>query len=317
MKSEDSLASVLLVSRLVSDGVQPLKASEFWRLRDHVGKTSVLLGQSEEQLVTEHGIAPGLARRVVGLLERATAMAFELERLDQSGISTLTPFDDTYPPRLIERLGVKAPPLLHAAGDLDLLRRPGLGVVGSRDVSAEGAEVATAAAQRAARLGLPLVSGGAQGVDQLAMTGAYQAGGSVVGILADSLIRTLENPEVRRAVHRGKTVMCTPYSPDAAFSAGNAMGRNKLIYAQSLVTLVVASDVDKGGTWSGAVEAITGKLGTVAVWRGAGEGRGNRAIEERGAIAVASIDALESLLPGSGREPAPPPDGRQASLFEH
>lgn len=315
MKSEDSLATVLLVSRLAAEGLQPLKAGEFWRLHDQVGGPGVLLGRTADALVRELGLAVDLAARVVGLLERATAMAFELERLDQSGIATLTPSDEAYPARLLARLGPKAPPVLHAAGDVALLRRAGVGVVGSRDVAPEGAEVARAAAERAARMGLPLVSGGARGVDRLAMGGAYQAGGSVVGVLADSLVRTLKGPDVRRAVLGGSTVLCTPYGPDAPFSPGNAMGRNKLIYAQSLVTLVVASDLETGGTWSGAVEAVKDGFGRVAVWRGAGEGPGNAAIEKRGAVAVGSVDGLESLL--HEKEPEPPPRERaaQPSLF--
>ncbi len=316
MRSADSLASVLLTSRLASEGVQPLKSSEYWRLVDAVGSTSALLGRREPELVQSYGWAPEMAARLVALLGRATAVAFELDRLDQSGISTLTPYDDAYPPRLGARLGAKAPPLLHAAGDLGLLSRPGLGVVGSRDVSPEGAEIARTAAERGARMGLSLVSGGARGVDQLAMNAAFQADGRVVGVLADSLARSLRRSDVRQAVLGGSAVMCTPYGPDAPFSAGNAMGRNKLVYALSLVTLVVATDIDTGGTWSGAVEAVKDRTGRVAVWRGAGEGRGNAAIEDRGAVAVRSIDDLESLLRAPDEEPPPRSGAVQPTLFE-
>lgn len=46
------------------------------------------------------------------------------------------------------------------------------------------------------------------------------------------------------------------YAPDAGFSVGNAMGRNKSIYALSDYALVVSSSLGKGGTWAGAVEAL-------------------------------------------------------------
>jgi predicted Rossmann fold nucleotide-binding protein DprA/Smf involved in DNA uptake len=282
VRSDDSLATVLLAGRPAGGGgVQPLKASEFWPLRDRVSRPGVLLGRTEEGLVAEHGLEPDLARRVVGLLGRATALAFELERLDQSGISTLTPYDDGYPPRLVERLGAKAPPVLHAAGALDLLLRPGVGVVGRDDVSVEGAEVAREAGGMAARLGLPVVSGGdAPGVGQAATDGARHAGGSVVGILAGSLARTLRRPDVRRAVYAGSTVLCTPFGPDTPFSAGNARGRNLLVHALSLVTLLVECDVETA--------AIAEGVGRVAVWRAAA------------AVAVNSIDDLEALLRDSG-----------------
>ena len=131
------------------------------------------------------------------------------------------------------------------------------------------------------------------------MDAAFEAGGAVVGILAESLSRKLKRPEVRRAVYDGGTAMCTPYSPDAPFSAGNAMGRNKLIYSQAALTVVVASDDGTGGTWSGATEALKRGYGTVAVWRGDGEGPGNQVLQQRGALPVSSLEDIEALLDGS------------------
>ena len=136
---------------------------------------------------------------------------------------------------------------------------------------------------------------------------ALETGGDVVGILAESLSRKLKRPDVRRAVYGGGTVMCTPYSPDAPFSAGNAMGRNKLIYAQAGLTVVVASDDGTGGTWSGATVALKHGYGTVAAWRGEGEGPGNEPLQQRGALAGSSLEDVEALLDGShSRYPSQP-----------
>ncbi len=323
MSRDDSLATILLLSRIGNDEVRPLKASEFWRLCDLVGGPSLLLGADETQLVGEHGLAADLAARIVELLDQATAMAFELERLGQAGISTLTPFDEHYPRRFVEQLGAAAPALLYAAGAVELLNRPGVGVVGSRNVSPQGADVARTAAEQAARLGLPLISGGARGVDQVAMNAAFEAGGAVVGVLAESLVRKLRGPDIRRAIHEGRTVMFTPYSPDSPFSVGNAMGRNKLIYALSALTVVVAAESGTGGSWSGAAEALRRGFGRVAVWRGPGEGPGNAKLEESGALPVTSLDELEAAV----LEPAERADGEpfeadqpsspiQSTLFE-
>ena len=342
---DDALATILLAGRLCADGLRPLKASEFWSLLkrlgvgtpwtlgpDGVAETaggesedpgegpSVLVGKSEDQLVRDCGLPESLAGRVERLTHRAMSFAFELERLEQSGIRTLTVYDEHYPRHWLDRLRAKAPPLVHGAGALELLDTGGLGVVGSRDVAEAGGEVAKEVARFAAGRSLPLVSGGARGVDQLAMDAAFEAGGAVVGILAESLSRKLKRPDVRRAVYEGSTVMCTPYSPDAPFSAGNAMGRNKLIYAQAVLTVVIASDDGAGGTWSGATEALKHGYGSVAVWRGSGEGSGNLPLQQRGATPVSSLDDIESLLDAeySRRTETPPrqaiPAGQQ-SLF--
>ena len=305
-RSDDAVATLALVSWLSVGDVQPLKASENWKLTAilEAGPSS-LLGQRAADLAVELGISNSLAHRVAALVDRATALAFEIERLHHSGIQTLTPFDQHYPKRWTQRLGPKAPPLLYAAGPVELLNIAGFGVVGSRNVSPRGAEVAAEAAKCASRHGIPLVSGGARGVDQLAMNSAFNSGGAVVGLLADSLTRKLGKSNVRAAIHSDQALMCTPYNPDAGFSAGNAMGRNKLIYAQSTLTLVVASDEGTGGIWSGATEALDHKFGRVAVWRGLGEGPGNEALERRGAVPVSDLDDLAPLLDDGDADASP------------
>ena len=228
-RDDNSLATILLVSRLCADGVRPLKASEFWSLMartrtegelgsgvgsgdstpfDSSYGPGVFLGLGQDRLAADYGLPDDLACRVAELVGRATAIAFELDRLEQSGIRALTVFDEHYPCEWIVRLGSKAPPLMHAAGVTELLDSPGLGVVGSRYVSEAGGEAAKDLADCAVALGLPLVSGGARGVDQLAMNAAFETGGTVVGILAESLLRELKRPDVRRAVLDGQTVLC-------------------------------------------------------------------------------------------------------------
>lgn len=59
--------------------------------------------------VNQLAIGDRIARSpLVGLLARSTVVAFELERLDQCGIATLTPFDHRYPQRFLARLVFKA-----------------------------------------------------------------------------------------------------------------------------------------------------------------------------------------------------------------
>lgn len=320
MRNEDSLATILLVSRIHSKGMRPLSASEYWILRQDCPRPGVLLGKSQKELMSDHGMSEGLAARVVVLMDRVRAMAFEIEQLEHSGIWTVTPFDGHFPKSLIGRLANKAPALVHAAGCLDLLDQPGIGVVGSRNVSAEGAEVAKGIASKAVDLGLSVTSGGARGVDQLAMNAALQAGGNVIGVLADSLIRKLRNRDVRRAIHDEQVVMCTPFDPKTPFKVWNAMGRNKLIYALSKITMVVTGEVGRGGTWAGAAEALERNFGRVGVWRGSGEGPGNAVLEERGAQPVRSVSELEAVL-GADSEGGPQlpasdsPATEQLSLF--
>jgi predicted Rossmann fold nucleotide-binding protein DprA/Smf involved in DNA uptake len=88
------------------------------------------------------------------------------------------------------------------------------------------------------------------------MRGALNAGGTAVGVLADSLNRAVINRENREVLYEGNLTLISPYDPNAGFNVGNAMQRNKLIYALAEAALVVSTDLDKGGTWSGAKEQL-------------------------------------------------------------
>jgi predicted Rossmann fold nucleotide-binding protein DprA/Smf involved in DNA uptake len=170
-----------------------------------------------------------------------------------------------------------------------------LGLVGSRDIDHAGTDVAKRAAESAVSQGFGVVSGGAKGVDRVAMNAALEAGGHVVGVLADSLVRSTRDPEVRRAVADGRVCLCTPYAPSAGFTVGQAMGRNKLIYALARAALVIASDLEQGGTWAGASEAITQRITPVAVWTAGGKGPGNDRLVTLGGTPIAGLDELFPL----------------------
>lgn len=241
--------------------------------------------------------------RAQELMADATNVLLEADQLQDRGIWTLPITSADYPVRVRDRLRHNAPPTLFGAGERGLLNRGGLAVVGSRNVSPEGAEVAKAVAAEAVRTNKTIVSGAARGVDQLAMNAAYDSGGSVVEALADALTSRIRSSEVLRALDAGNTCLITQQHPNAGFSPGAAMGRNKLIYALADLTIVISSGLGTGGTWEGAKEALRHEYGRVAVWRGQGEGPGNHAIEELGAETITSPNQLVGMLSIESKEP--------------
>jgi predicted Rossmann fold nucleotide-binding protein DprA/Smf involved in DNA uptake len=241
--------------------------------------------------------------RIESLIADASAATLEVDDLQSKGIWTLTVVDDAYPPHLIDNLGKDSPPVLFGVGEASLLRDRGVGIVGSRNVDEAGREVAESLAREAVRLGLPVISGGARGVDQLSMNAAYRAGGSVVGVLADSLLSRIRGSEMLSALDSGSTCLITQQVPSAGFSAGAAMARNKIIYGLSAATVVVATDEGNGGTWAGATEALKKGISTILVWRGEGEGPGNAALVALGATVIDAPSDLGGLLTSSGAVP--------------
>ena len=194
--------------------------------------------------------------RLQKLLGRGFLLSQVIERWQARAIWVVSRADADYPRRLKARLREDSPAVLYGCGDMRLLDSGGLAVVGSRHVDDSLIDYTMAVGRLTARAGKMLVSGGAKGIDQAAMRGALEAGGSVCGILADSLEKTTMNREHRNLLLDGQLVLISPYDPSAGFNVGHAMQRNKLIYALADASLVVSSDLNKGGTWAGAIEQL-------------------------------------------------------------
>ena len=173
---------------------------------------------------------------------------------------------------------------MYGCGEVALLDQGGLAIVGSRHVDDELMAYTESVGRLAASARRTVISGGAKGIDRAAMHGAIQAGGAVAGVMADSLERAALARDNREPLMEQTLVLISPYDPAAGFNVGNAMQRNKVIYALSDAALVVTSDFEKGGTWAGAIEQLE-KLRFVPVFvrNGAGAGKGNSALLQRGA----------------------------------
>lgn len=340
--SPDASAIILLCSSIATDhaaaATRPLGPRTWAKLKDRLAKQSLggardLIGLTADEIDRRLEVGPEEAERYARLLARGGQLAFELDRLRSRGIWVVTIADDAYPARLVERLGLDAPPVLFGSGDATGLDGGGLAIVGSRDVDEAAVAFTERLASAAVRGGTRVISGGARGIDVTAMRAAAAADGFVVGVLPEGVERRLREGETRIAVASGRAVLVSPYHPGAAFSAGAAMGRNKIIYGLADVAVVVSSAVDSGGSWTGALEAMAGGWTPVLVREGPGAPDGNRALIEKGAVPfpeealtgdagadpVVTVADLLARVPAGDRSgtdvPAPAPYGQQA-LFD-
>lgn len=252
--------------------------------------------------------------RLLALLSRRAEFQSWLAWLGSCGLWVLGIHDTGYPARLVDRLGLLAPPLLHGCGDLLLLDHGGLAVVGARDAGDQALSFARTAGCRCAQEGIRVVSGGARGVDQAAMLGALEAGGSAAGVLPGSLHHAARSRLWKELLPSGRLALVTPFEPDAGFSTGAAMGRNRFIYQLADWALVVEAAAGKGGTWTGAVEALQRKV-PVFVRMEEGVPAGNAALVQLGAIPVRSDDLHRPDLPAWLDDMAQHAADGQLSLF--
>lgn len=214
----------------------------------------VLLDMNSSDIRSQLSTTSYDADRMANLLERSGVLAIALERLESLGIHPLTRTDSDYPCRFRERLKESAPPVLFYAGEKALLGQPGIAVIGSRHLDEAGQDCAKFVGNACGISGQVLYSGGAKGVDTISMDSALEARGTAVGVLADNLERSVRQRQ--EILRRGDLCLVTPYNPNAGFSVGAAMGRNRLIYCLADYAIVVASDAGTGGTWAGATETL-------------------------------------------------------------
>lgn len=304
--SEDAKAILLLCGHLGGEGgAKPLDQREYnnavrWLVNAQLRPADLLDSDRLSELARQTGLAE---ERLAALLKRGVKLGFAVEEWNRSGIWVVCRSDPEYPARYRDHLKDKAPPILYCAGDQALLHGGGLAIVGSRNVDSEGERFARDIAERCARQGVPVVSGGARGVDQIAMSSALESGGVVAGVLTDSLLRRSVSRDARGALADGRLLLLSPYHPKARFTVGTAMGRNKLIYALSEYGLVVSSDFGKGGTWEGAKEELKRKPGRpVFVRTGPNVPKGNLELLELGAKAFPEHDPEQDLVSALEKE---------------
>ena len=284
----DSLTLLLLCSQLGldDDSLKPLTLREWNPIARKLQSVSLrpadLLQFTETDFQTTLDLPTERATRIRQLLERSGALAIALERLNNLGIHVLTRADSDYPERYRQRLKDSAPTVLFYAGEKALLGQPGIAVVGSRHLDDAGKECAAFVGNACGLSGQVLYSGGAKGVDTISADSALEARGTAVGVLADSLERAVRGP--KEALSRGDLCLVTPYGPNAGFSVGAAMGRNRLIYTLADYAIVVASDAETGGTWAGATEALKNNWLPVFVLEHDAMPGGNKLLLQKGAL---------------------------------
>jgi DNA processing protein len=106
-----------------------------------------------------------------------------LHAVESQGLRVIAFDDPAYPVLLTERLGALRPPLLFAIGDMEMVDRTGVAVVGCRAATEYGLDVAEQIGDAVARAGGCVISGVALGIDAAAHAAALDADGCTIGVL--------------------------------------------------------------------------------------------------------------------------------------
>ena len=292
--------------------VQPLETREWSDLCtlmiDRGVQSSDILEFSLNDFTSVLGLSKEYAQRLLKLSERRDKLFAELSEYESAGVTVLTRADANYPEKLKKTLGNACPPILYCAGDISLLKGKFAGFTGSRKAE-EADEIFTRnTVKKIAKCGYSVVSGGARGVDSFAESEGLSAGCGVLDFPSEGVLRRMRSEAVSRAVQDGGLLLLSAALPYAPFSSAYAIMRNRFIFAQSSGTVVVRSDLGKGGTWAGANDNLKHGFCAEFCWNNA-EYAGNTALIKRGAIPI--DDTFNGDLEGYAATVC----GTQTSLF--
>ena len=169
----------------------------------------------------------------------------ELELIVRKGLSVILWNDPEYPEGL--RQTSDAPAMMYYRGDTSLLKNYSLAVVGSRQSSGYGQEMAMNICRDISYAGMTIVSGFAYGIDRQAHLASVDNPGGTIAVLGTGI--DLIYPAMNRDLWiriAEKGLILTEFCPGTKPDPGNFPYRNRIISGLSLGVLVVQSAIKSG-----------------------------------------------------------------------
>lgn len=197
------------------------------------------------------------SRNALAAVVPAAAVSRLMEPLPQASITAirawlagpgndLVAWDDPDYPRALLELG-HAPPVLYFVGRRELLNRPALAIVGSRNATPQGLDNARAFARALSDAGLTIISGLALGIDAAAHEGALDGSGSTLAVVGTGLDRVYPARH-RELAHSlaARGGLLSEFPPGTPARASNFPRRNRLISGLARGVLVVEAALSSG-----------------------------------------------------------------------
>jgi DNA processing protein len=272
-------------------GIGPVRVRN---LRAHFGTLDKAWLANEFDLVRA-GLSARLAGEVARV-RRETSPEIELERTLRAGVQAVC-LDDPRYPTLLSKID-DPPPVLFVRGAVGPVDAPAVAVVGTRNPTRYGRDVAEAIGRALAQAGVLVVSGLARGVDAHTHDATLRAGGRTLGVLGCGVDRVYP-PEHAALADRiaGNGAVISDYPVGAPPEASNFPARNRIISGIASATIVVEADERSGALITATFAAEQGR-DVLAVPGNIfnPSSRGPNRLIAAGATPVVDVDALPQLL---------------------
>ncbi|GEM_PF-1086186 len=196
-----------------------------------------------------------------------------IRRYQQKNIHIIRITDNEYPPKLAK---ISDPPfVLYLKGRVESLSRPAVAIIGTRDISPEGAENVQEIVEYFVHLGYTIVSGLALGTDACAHKAALDLGGETIAVLPGDIenIVPRANQELAERISRSGALI-SEITSLTKMHKGRYIERNRITSALSRAVIVIETG-ESGGSIRQAETAL--KQGT-PIYAVRPEGKNKRAV---------------------------------------
>lgn len=284
------------------------------RLLQEYGSPEAVFAASTGSLKTL--VKPNVAAEIAKGIDQA-ALVSTREWLQDGNNRIITLADAEYPQSL---LNIPDPPLLlYVKGRLDLLNRPALAVVGSRNATPQGLHNAESFARSLSEAGLCIVSGLAHGIDAAAHRGALQGQGSSIAIVGTGLdkVYPAANHDLAHALAAQGTLI-SEFPLGTPPLAANFPRRNRLISGMSIGCLVVEASLQSGSLITARLASEQGRdVFAIPGSIHAPQSKGCHALIKLGAKLVESAQDILEELGGPLAMPSADTPGDGPELLDH
>jgi DNA processing protein len=252
---DDSAAILEKLQWLSLSQIEGLGCQTFCQLLKTFGSPSEIYRKKFKELraVVSEKIALEIGQGVdqTGLQDTLTWLA-------QANNHLVTLADADYPKALLEI--ADPPPLLYAKGNLALLNKLSIAIVGSRNASVQGEKNAEAFAQGLAEHGLCIVSGLALGIDGAAHRGALKAKGDTIAVVGTGLdmVYPAQHRDLAHQIASNGLII-SEFPLGTLSKPQNFPRRNRLISGLSLGCLVVEANLKSGSQITARLSAEQGR----------------------------------------------------------
>jgi DNA processing protein len=147
-------------------------------------------------------------------------------------------------------------PQVYCIGDLSLLDRPRIAIVGARKATPEGRRRAAQLGRDCARAGVVVISGLAEGIDHAAHMAAIEHGGRTLAVVGTPLdkVYPAKHASLQETIYRDHLLL-SPFEWGRPFVPSNFPERNRIMARLALATVIIEAS-DTSGSLHQAAESV-------------------------------------------------------------